>query len=184
MKMNRNFKVITSILLLLISGSVVANGEVVDDGSEYRLSVGDRIMVTVFGHEDLSGEFEVSGSEVISMPLIADIAAAGLTANELEESIVSALRPDYLKNPSVSVEVINYRPIYVLGEVASPGSYPYTNRMTVVNAIATAGGFTYRAKKKAVIIRREEGDRTIELEASLDTAVLPGDVLEIPERFF
>lgn len=155
-----------------------------DVAAEYRLSAGDRVLITVFGHEDLSGEFEINGANVISMPLIPEIKAAGLTVNELEAAVVDALKPDYLRNPSVSVEVTNFRPFYIIGEVTRPGSYPYSNKMTVVNAVALAGGFTYRAKKNKAIIKRTADGEITEFETEMDAAIEPGDVIEIRERFF
>ncbi len=151
---------------------------------DYRLAAGDKLRVTVFGHEDLSGEFEVNDSGQISMPLIDEVTASGSNITELEVKIVNALKPDYLVNPRVSIEVLGYRPFYIIGEVAAPGSYPYSSGMTLVNAVAVAGGFTYRARKGRVKIVRERGDVTVELEADLTTAVMPGDVIEVPERFF
>ena len=150
----------------------------------YRLTAGDRVLVTVFGHEDLSGEFEINGANAISMPLIPEVQAAGLTVNELEAEIVDALRPDYLRNPSVSVEVTTFRPFYIIGEVTRPGSYPYSSKMTVVNAVALAGGFTYRAKKNKALVKRAEDGSTTEINADMDTIIEPGDVIEIRERFF
>jgi polysaccharide export outer membrane protein len=82
------------------------------------------------------------------------------------------------------VEVLSYRPVYVLGEVQAPGSYPYANGMTVINAVAMAGGFTYRARKSAIHIRRGADAEQEEISADADTPVLPGDVIEVPERFF
>ncbi len=151
---------------------------------DYKLGSGDRVRVTVFGHEDLSGEFEVDGSGNVSLPLIRNVTAHGLTVSELEQTIIDRLKPDYLKDPSVSVDVLNYRPFYIYGEVNQPGSYAYVNGMTVVKAIAMAGGFTYRAKKSRVeIIRANDASKTPQ-EAGRDTLVLPGDVIEVPERFF
>jgi polysaccharide export outer membrane protein len=151
---------------------------------EYRLGSGDRVRVTVFGHEDLSGELEVDGAGQLSLPLVQQVRAAGLTVNELEEAIRDALKPDYLKNPRVSVEVLNYRPFYILGEVKNPGSYPYVNGMTVINAVALAGGYTYRARQnKVTITRATDAERTDE-SADHDTVVLPGDVIMVPERYF
>jgi protein involved in polysaccharide export with SLBB domain len=170
------------VLLSAQSGLGYAQGS--NGAATYHLSAGDRVLITVFGHEDLSGEFEINGTGVISMPLISDVAAAGLTANELEAAIVDALKPDYLRNPIVSAEVVTFRPIYIIGEVVNPGSYPYTNGMTVINAVAVAGGFSYRAKKSKLVIRRGDGNQTIEIKVDLDTVVLPGDVIEIAERFF
>jgi protein involved in polysaccharide export with SLBB domain len=155
-----------------------------NDLTAYTLGSGDKIRVTVFGHEDLSGEFEVDGSGNVSLPLIRNLKAEGLTVRELEQVVADRLSPDFLKNPSVSVEVLNYRPFYIYGEVTKPGSYPFVNGMTVVNAVAMAGGFTYRARTGRVrIIRANDPSRTPK-DADRDTAVLPGDVIEVPERYF
>lgn len=150
----------------------------------YRLGPGDEIRVMVYGHTDLSGEFEVDGMGRVSLPLIREVNAEGLTPRELEQAITDKLKPDFLKNPKVSVDVLNYRPFYIFGEVKKPGSYAYVNGMTVVNAIALAGGYTYRAKENNVlIIRAKDVDRE-KNSADHDTIVLPGDVIEVPERFF
>jgi len=179
------YKIVFTFLALLFSfQSVLGNEQDSDGAPAYRLSAGDRVLITVFGHEDLSGEFEINGADVISMPLISDVEAAGLTVNELEAAIVDALKPDYLRNPIVSAEVVNYRPFYIIGEVVNPGSYLYTNGMTVINAVAVAGGFTYRAKKSKLVIRRDDGEQTSEIKVDVDSVVLPGDVIEVPERFF
>ena len=150
----------------------------------YRLDAGDRVKVTVFGHEDLSGEFEVDGAGRLSLPLIQHVQAKGSTLAELEEAITNKLKPDFLKNPRVSVEVLNYRPFYILGEVKKPGSYPYVNGMTVINAVALAGGYTYRAKENKVTIIRTGTIERETIPANHDTRVLPGDVIQVPERFF
>ena len=168
-----------------VQDSTPVQGLTVSDATAtYELAAGDDVVITVFGHEDLSGEFEINGAGVISMPLISDVAAAGLTVNELEVAIVDALSPDYLINPNVSVEILNFRPIYIIGEVINPGSYPFRNGMTVINAVAVAGGFSYRAKKSKVVIQRENDNGAIEIKVEMDTVVFPGDVIEVPERFF
>lgn len=169
---------------LLLAALLSAPIQSAETDATYRLASGDRVKVTVYGHDDLSGEFEIDGSGEIAMPLISEMLAAGKTITELETSITDALQPDYLKNPRVSVEVLDYRPVYVIGEVSSPGSYAYVNGMTVVNAVAVAGGFTYRARKGRISIVRAEEERKIKFRADMDTKVLPGDVIEIPERFF
>jgi protein involved in polysaccharide export with SLBB domain len=180
-----NSKIVLAFLVLFLSvQSGLGYAQDSDGVAAYRLSAGDRVLITVFGHEDLSGEFEIHGAGVISMPLISDVDAAGLTVNELEAAIVDALKPDYLRDPIVSAEVVNFRPIYIIGEVVNPGSYPYTRGMTVINAVAVAGGFSYRAKKSELVIRRDGDDPTSEIQVDLDTVVLPGDVIEVPERFF
>lgn len=94
------------------------------------------------------------------------------------------MKPDYLKDPRVSVEVLNYRPFYIIGEVKKPGSYAYVSGMTVVNAIALAGGYTYRARENNILVTRATDPKNIKHPADHDTQVLPGDVIEVPERFF
>lgn len=155
-----------------------------DNETSYQLTSGDRLRVTVFGHEDLSGEFLVDAQGRISMPLIGDVLAAGASLDELEASIEAIYQPDYLRNPRVSAELVSYRPFYIIGEVNSPGSYAFENGMTVINAVAIAGGYTYRARKKAIVITREVDSQVVRIEADQDTVVLPGDSIEVPERFF
>ena len=151
---------------------------------DYTLGSGDQLRVTVFGHEDLSGEFFVDGSGTVSLPLIGQIKAGGQTARQIERKIVDMLKPDYLKNPRVSVEVLNYRPFYIIGEVKNPGSYPFVSGMKVINAIALAGGYTYRARENELLVTRASGPDRKKRPATHDTVILPGDVIEVPERFF
>ena len=149
----------------------------------YRLGSGDELRVTVFNQEDLSGTFVISGDGTISMPLIGQVQAGGKALAELEEAIEDELKPDYLRNPSVSIEVLNYRPFYILGEVNQPGSYPYVAGMRVANAVALAGGYTERASKSRVRIERD-GFPDSQIRADNRTSVLPGDIVRVPERFF
>jgi len=179
MKVNVVLKILLASLFSVVALLVAA-----DTPSDYRLGSGDRIKVSVFGHEDLSGEFEVSGAGQISLPLIDEINAGGLTVTQLEDTVENALRPDYLINPRVSVDILTYRPFYIIGEVSAPGSYPYVNGMKLLNAVAVAGGFNYRARKGRILIKRGEGDSRQEFQADMDTPVLPGDIIEVPERFF
>jgi protein involved in polysaccharide export with SLBB domain len=151
----------------------------------YRLGPGERVRLTVFRHEDLSGEFDLDGEGFLAMPLVGEILGAGLTARQLENEIETRLKAGgYLVNPQVSVEVLNYRPFYIIGEVNNPGSYQYVNGMTVINAVALAGGFSYRADQDDIIITRggSEGRKISDVKA--DTPVLPGDIVEVTERFF
>jgi polysaccharide export outer membrane protein len=152
--------------------------------AEYKLGPADKVRVTVFGEESLSGEFLVSGNGKISMPLVGDVQAAGLTVPEFQAAVQTVLRDGYLRDPRVSAEVLNYRPFYILGEIEKPGEYPYTNNLTVLNAVATAGGFTYRAAKDRVYVKRsgEEAERREALTAT--TRVWPGDTIRIGERLF
>ncbi len=174
-----------SVLFLALVGWMAAGANAfAEEPVEYRVGSGDNLRITVFGQEDLSGEFLVDGSGFLSMPLIGEVKAGGLTVREVEQAIVKKLKPDYLKNPSVSIGVLNYRPFYIIGEVKKPGSYPYVSGMTVVNAIALAGGYTYRARENKVLITRARSAERKKQRANHDTAVLPGDVIEVPERFF
>ena len=150
----------------------------------YKLGPGDEIRVTVFGHEDLSGEFEIDGTGRLSLPLIQEVMADGLTFRQLEQVITDKLKPDFLINPKVSVDVLTYRPFYIIGEVKKPGSYAYVNGMTIVNAVAIAGGYTYRAQENDVLIIRGDDVSREKISADHNDKVFPGDVIEVPERFF
>lgn len=150
----------------------------------YELGSGDQIRVVVYGEEDLSGEFELDGEGVVSLPLIGAVNVGGQNLTGAARLIEEKLADGYLINPRVSIEVMNYRPFYILGEVKDPGSYPFVNGMTVLNAVALASGFTYRAaKSKVEITRRVDGAEQI-FRAEDTTLVLPGDIIRVPERFF
>ena len=150
----------------------------------YQLGPGDQMRVTVFRHEDLSGEFAVDGEGFFALPLVGEIMTAGLTARQLENEIELRLKAGgYLIDPQVSIEVLNYRPFYIIGEVNQPGSFEYVNGMTVINAVALAGGYTYRADQDDIIISRG-GSNGPRIQALPDTEVLPGDIIEVTERFF
>jgi polysaccharide export outer membrane protein len=150
----------------------------------YTLGSGDKVRVTVFGEQDLSGEFEISGDGQISLPLIGNLDAGGKSLKELKEAMEVALRQGYLKDPKVAFEVMNYRPFYILGEVNEPGSYPYVSGMSVLNAVALGGGFTYRADKEDILIIRGGDDSRKPEKATPETVVLPGDIVRVEERFF
>lgn len=151
---------------------------------DYQLGSGDKVRVTVYGEPDLSGEFFVNGAGRVSIPLVGEVAAAGLSVRQFQDSVQKALSDGYLKEPRVSAEVLTFRPFYILGEVVKPGTYPYTTGLTVFNAVATAGGFTYRADKNKVYIKHlgESEERKLSLDPTVTVA--PGDTIRIGERFF
>ncbi|TWB46041.1 polysaccharide biosynthesis/export family protein [Nitrospirillum pindoramense] len=153
--------------------------------ADYQLGPGDRVRITVFGQQDLSGEYAVDGSGTLSFPLVGQVHAGSLTAAQLGKSLESSLSPNYIKNPHVSVEVLSYRPFYILGEVKTPGSYAYVSGMTVLNAVALAGGFTYRAREDDFRLQRtaKDGSKT-QVDAEPTTPVQPGDVITVRERYF
>lgn len=150
----------------------------------YTLGTGDKLRINVFGQPELSGEFVVDGTGAISLPLIGQVTAVGLSTQELETTIATNLSNGFLLDPRVSAEVINYRPFYILGEVGRPGEYPFNSGLTVLNAVAAAGGFTYRANKKVVFIKSADGNQEVPFELDTNTVVKPGDTLRIGERIF
>jgi len=152
--------------------------------TDYRLGSGDKVRVTVYGEPNLSGEFFVTGSGLVSLPLVGEVRAAGLNVSQFQEAVQKALSDGYLKEPRVSAEVLGFRPFYILGEVTKPGTYPYTSGLTVLNAVATAGGYTYRADKKQVYIKRDGATTEVKSTLSPSTTVAPGDTIRIGERFF
>lgn len=169
----------------VISSNVQSGGQAATSSgaADYRLGSGDKLRVIVYGEPDLSGEFDVTGSGKVSLPLIGQVQAAGLPLDEFESKIGEKLKQGYLTNPKVSVEVLNYRPFYIIGEVDKPGEYPYTSGMNVLNAVAVAGGYTYRANQGQVYITRG-GNEESPYAAGQSVPVLPGDIVRVPERFF
>lgn len=148
----------------------------------YRLRAGDRVAVTVYGHEDLSGEFELDARGRINLPLAGMIELAERTVRQAEAQVVDALRPDYLKHPRVGVRVLGHRPVYVVGEVEQPGRYPFVRGLTVVDAIALAGGYSDRARRDGMEILRGTGGARQPRPATEATRVLPGDAVRVPAR--
>ena len=159
----------------------VGPGEV---GADSVLGSADKIRITVFGEPSLTGEYFVSSSGKVSLPLAGEVQAAGLTLRDFHDHVVKSLQDGYLKDPKVSLEVLTFRPFYILGEVTKPGQYPYTSGLTVFNAVATAGGFTYRANTRKVLIKRASEPAEHEVPLSAETTISPGDTIRIPERFF
>ena len=151
----------------------------------YRLGAGDVVRLITFGEDTLTGEFRVSDSGTIALPLVGPVKAAGLSPDALGSAVSKALvKANLLKAPSVSVEVIAYRPIFVLGEVSKPGQYPYQPGMTIVTAAAVAGGFTYRAVEDYASVVRTQDGVAAEGKAARQAFVQPGDVITVLERRF
>lgn len=151
----------------------------------YALGSGDRLRITVFGQPELTGEYHIDGANTLSFPLIGRLQAGGMTAPKLEQLIAQRLNQGFLKEANVSVEVLSYRPFYILGEVKTPGAYPYISGMSVLNAVALAGGFTYRAKESSFYVMRngQNGGKS-KMDASQETPILPGDIIQVRERWF
>jgi polysaccharide export outer membrane protein len=151
---------------------------------EYRLGADDKVRIMVFNEPTLSGEFYVSSSGILSVPLIGDVTAGGRTLTEVISEIRSRLADGYLRDPRVSMDILTYRPFYILGEVNKPGEYPYTNGLTVQNAVATAEGYTYRANRKRIFIKHAGEKNEVLVSQNLDSEVHPGDTIRVAERFF
>jgi len=150
----------------------------------YALGSGDKIRLTVYGENDLSGEFAVNGEGMVSLPLIGSVKASGLTVAQLGQSVAERFKAGYLLDPKVSIEVINFRPYYIMGEVTKTGEYAYTDGINVINAIARAEGFTYRAQQKKVFIKHFGDSVESEVPLTNDLLVMPGDTIRIAERHF
>lgn len=151
--------------------------------SSYRLGAGDKIRVSVFGEPNLTGEYQLDGGGTVTLPLIGRVKAAGLTSEDLKKSLERNYR-EYLKAPDVSVAILNYRPFYIVGEVNKPGNYPYVSGITVINAVAIAGGFTYRANTSNFYVQRKKENSSSQIVAEQTTEVRPGDVIVVRERYF
>lgn len=152
--------------------------------SEIRLAAGDKVRVTVFGEDKLSGEYQVDTGGYVSLPLAGSLKAAGMTAPELERALEAKFKGTYLRSPRVTVEVLTFRPFYVLGEVTKPGEYPFRPGLNVLSAIAIAGGATYRASTSKVTIQRSGTTELQEFPQSPTVRVNPGDLIRVPERYF
>jgi polysaccharide export outer membrane protein len=150
----------------------------------YVLGPNDRVRLKVYGEPDIAGEYEVDNNGNVSIPLAGHIRAAGLTTRQLERAVASALSKGIVRDPRVNIEVALYRPYYILGEVKKGGEYPYRLGLTVMDAVASAGGFTYRANENKVYLRRSGAG--VEEVHALDAPVpvFPGDNIRIPERYF
>ena len=166
-------------LVLLAVGTAPA-----EEAKAYTLGAGDRLRITVYNEPDLSGEYEVNGQGLVSVPLVGQVKIIGMTTAEVQALLTQKYGKDYLVNPSVTIEVMNYRPFFIIGEVNHPGSYPYVNGMTVINAVALAGGYTPRASHEGIKIKHSNESTEQEKDAKEDSVVLPGDVIEVAERFF
>lgn len=150
-----------------------------------RLQGGDQLKVIVFGEDALSGIYDISPAGTITMPLIGSVPAAGRSASDLARVLTHAYAEGkYLAEPKISVSVVSYRPFYIFGEVMTPGKYPYTSGLNVLTAVATAGGFTYRAGRTSVLIRHPGDDVWQEYSLAAPILIQPGDLIRVPERYF
>jgi polysaccharide export outer membrane protein len=187
-------RIILAIMIASLGTSVYAKREIISSGDRYsvspdvsegyKLGIGDKVRLTVYNEPALSGDFSVSADGALSLPLIGDISVLNKSTSEAAKLIQTKLGDGYLRDPKVSMEVVTYRPFFILGEVKSPGQYPFSSGLTVMNAIATAEGFTPRAERKSVYIRRLGAVGEEQYRLTPDLRVWPGDTIRLGERYF
>jgi protein involved in polysaccharide export with SLBB domain len=148
-----------------------------------KLEAGEKIHVIVYGETSLSGDYEIDPGGFVSLPLAGTVKAADLTPHELEQELTKKFSSQYLKDPKITVGIAEFRPFYIVGEVSKPGAYPYTGGLTVLSAIAIAGGTTYRANESKVLIEHLDDKVMHEYDTASPIPIFPGDIIEIPRRF-
>lgn len=166
--------------------SAAQSAAVGDPDAEYRLSAGDKVRVIVFGEETLTGEYVITSGGNLTFPLVGNLAATDKTVEQLQAAVATALNDGYVNNPRISIQVVSFRPFYILGEVNRPGDYPVSTGLTLEQAVASAGGFTYRANTKRAMVKRsnETQERPISIRGSAPVIVRAGDTIRILERRF
>lgn len=177
--------------LNLMMAACASNGPAVETAqnvsppaSAYRLGAGDKVHVTVFGEDNLSGDYTIAPTGDIVLPLAGGVPAAGLTVPQLQQAVIAALGKGYVQNPRVTIDASNLRPFFVLGEVNKPGQYAYIPDLTVMDAVATAQGFTYRADMSYVYIRHAREPSEVGYPLTAAMAVQPGDTIRVTQRYF
>jgi polysaccharide export outer membrane protein len=151
--------------------------------SGYQLGSGDLVRIQVYGESDLSVDARVTETGMIAYPFLGQIQLLGKTLDQVQQAITRGLRGDYLVDPKVSVTILEYRQIFINGEVKSPGGFAYQPGLTVRKAISLAGGFTERASKNKISIIAEKLPNT-QRAATLNTPVSPGDIITVEQSFF
>jgi polysaccharide export outer membrane protein len=154
------------------------------DIGPYTLDSGDKLRIVVFGQDTLSNTYAVDANGNVSMPLIGQVNARGLSTAQLSSAIAGRLKASFIRDPSVAVEIETYRPFFILGEVTYPGQYPYVANMTVETAIAIAGGFTPRATRNTVTLTRKIDGVPAKFTLPTSYPIRPGDTLTVGERWF
>jgi polysaccharide export outer membrane protein len=150
----------------------------------YQLSPGDKLAVKVFNEPDLTGEYQIDESGAIAYPLVGGIQAAGMTPDDFRAALVKRLQAGYVRNPRVTVDILNYQPINIIGEVRNAGQFPYRPGLSAKDIPAIAGGYTYRAKEDTIHVTRGAGKPIVVRLDEGHFAIMPGDTIKVPERFF
>lgn len=184
-----NKKKIINIVLILgfcyaTEPSLVFAENDVADLKQYLLGTGDMVRIQVYDEKDLYLETRVSDTGTISYPFLGELAVKGISLAKLEALITSRLKGDYLINPKVSIDMIEYRQFYVNGEIENAGGFPYQPGLTVRKAISLAGGFKERASKDKIYIIHDDSTTSEAIKVTLDEAVRPGDIITVEQSFF
>lgn len=166
------------------SASAVASSAATDN--EYTLAPGDKVRVIVFGEETLTGEYVITSGGNLSFPLVGNLKVTDKTVEQVQVALAGALADGYVNNPRVNIQVISFRPFYILGEVNRPGEYPVSTGLTLQQAVASAGGYTYRANLKRAYIKRanDTAEKLLNIKTSGPVIIRAGDTIRIGERHF
>jgi protein involved in polysaccharide export with SLBB domain len=148
------------------------------------LKPGERVKIVVFGEDRLTGDYEIDPAGYLSLPLAGTIKASGLSKAQLERDLAKKFRGEYLRDPKVTVEVVGFHPVYIMGEVGHPGEFPFRTGLNVMSAIALAGGPTYRASRSTVLIKHADETGFREYPLNAEIPIFPGDLIKMPERYF
>ena len=151
--------------------------------SPYTLHTNDQLHVQVYNEQTITGDYTVDSSGSLSIPVAGRVKAAGLTVEQLERRIAARLNGSILKDARVNVQITTYAPFYIRGEVKKPGEFPYKPGLTVADAVALAGGYTYRANESRVLVRSSGSNAQITRPMDANPSVSPGDNITVPERF-
>ncbi len=185
--LNKN-KIVNAILIFgfcfLAQSSPVFAANDATAPKQYLLGTGDMVRIQVYDEKDLYLESRVSDTGTISYPFLGELKVKGLSLPGLEQLITSRLKGDYLINPKVSIDMMEYRPFYVNGEVANAGSFAYQPGLTVRKAISLAGGFKERASKDKIFIIHDDSKTGELIKVKLDAEVRPGDIITVEQSFF
>ncbi|MBJ6986846.1 polysaccharide biosynthesis/export family protein [Devosia sp. MC521] len=156
----------------------------VETRGPYQLDTGDTVRVSVYGDPEISKSYRVDDKGAIAFPLVGAVQVRGTTTEQASKRLASALANGYMRSPDVAVEVEQYRPFYIAGEVKTSGQFPYVYGMTARAAIATAGGFTPTADRNQVVVYRRQADKMGRSPVPLDFPIAPGDTVVVSERWF
>jgi protein involved in polysaccharide export with SLBB domain len=146
---------------------------------------GEKIRITVYGEEALTGEYDVNPAGYVTMPLVGAVRAGGRSQAELGKDIANKYsRGGFLQDPHVTVAIVQFKPFYVMGVVATSGEFPFRSGLNVHAAVAMAGGFTYRASRTYVLIRHTGDEVWKEYSLAEPVPIAPGDLIRVPELYF